>query len=171
MKKLLFICLSCVTPLALFASDANVETDILQRTVNFLIFIAILYYLLADKARAFFTGRTESIQGELDKVQQILKESAAKVENAKVELEDAKKLASEIVDGANVDINSIKVKVEESVDQEIKQLSKNFDDKIEVETRKLKKEVVEEILDELLDTKNIALSQNELANIVLKKVA
>ena len=170
MKKLLFI-LSCVTPLALLASDANVETDILQRSVNFFIFIAIVYYLLADKARAFFSDRTSSIQGELDKVQQVLKESEAKVEDAKLELENAKKLASEIVESANADVSSIKSKIESMVEQEITALSKNFDDKVEVEVRKVKKEVVSEILDELLSTDNIAISQEDLANIILKKVA
>ena len=170
MKKLLFI-LSCVTPLALFASDAGVETDILPRTVNFLIFIAILYYLLAEKAKAFFTGRTASIQAELDKVQQVLKESEAKVEGAKSELENAKKLANEIVETANADIDSIKKAIEESVEQEIAYISKSFDEKVEIETRKMKKEVVNEILDELLNSDSVALSQKELANIVLKKVA
>ncbi len=170
MKKLLFI-LSCVTPLALLASDANVETDILQRTVNFIIFVGILYYLLAQKAKDFFTERTASIQSELDKVQDVLKESEAKIENAKVELENAKKLANEIVESANADINSIKTSIEQNIDFEIAGLSKSFDDKIEVETRKVKKEVVSEILDELLSTDNIALSQEELANVILKKVA
>ena len=170
MKKLLFI-LSCVSPLALFASDASVETDILQRTVNFFIFIAILYYLLADKARAFFSDRTSSIQAELDKVQQILKESEAKVDGAKAELEDAKKIALEIVETASADTSSIKKAIEESVDNEIEYLLKSFDDKIEIETKKVKTEVVNEILEQLLNAENITISQKELANIVLKKVA
>ncbi len=170
MKKILFI-LFCITPLALFASDANVETDIIQRTVNFFIFIAILYYLLADKAKEFFVGRSASIQGELDKVQQVLKESETKVENAKIELENAKKLASEIVEGASADTALIKSKIEEVIDQEISHLYKNFDERIEVETKKIKKEVVSEILEELLNADNIAISQDELASIVLKKVA
>jgi F-type H+-transporting ATPase subunit b len=160
-----------MAPLALFANDANVETDILQRTVNFLIFVAIIYYLLADKIKVFFSDRTASIQSELDKVQQILKESETKVSNAQAELENAKKIASEIINTANSDISSIKTKIEESVEQEIAYLSKNFDEKIEVETKKIKKEVVNEVLNELLSEDNIALSQNDLANIVLKKVA
>jgi F-type H+-transporting ATPase subunit b len=170
MKKLLFI-LSCVSPLVLFANDTGVETDILQRTVNFFIFIAILYYLLADKARAFFSDRTSSIQAELDKVQQVLKESEAKVEGAKAELEDAKKIALDIVETANADTLSIKKAIEESVDNEIEYLLKSFDEKIKIETKKVKKEVVSEILEQLLSTDNITISQNELANIVLKKVA
>jgi len=170
MKKLLFI-LSCIAPLALCANDANLETDILPRTVNFIIFVGILYYLLAQKAKGFFTERTSSIQAELDKVQEVLKESEAKVDNAKIELENAKKLANEILEAANADINSIKVSIEQSVAQDIAYLSKAFDEKIELETKKVKTEVVSEILDELLSSDNIAISQNDLANIVLKKVA
>lgn len=168
-KKLLLMMLA-LTPLALFASE-GAETDIIQRTVNFVIFAAILWYLLADKIKAFFADRTLGIQGELDKVQDTLKESQAKVDDAALELEKAKKLAVEIVDGANAEIDAIKTKIAKAVDNEIANLSKNFDEKTKVETRKAKVEIVEEILGELLSSENIGVSQDELANIVLKKVA
>ena len=38
-------------------------------------------------------------------------------------------------------------------------------------TRKVKKEVVENVLNQLLSNDNIALSQKDIANIILKKVA
>jgi F-type H+-transporting ATPase subunit b len=162
--------LACLSPVVLLASG-DTETDILQRSVNFIIFAAIIYYLLADKVKVYFSERTSSIQSELDKVQEILKESEAKVESAKNELEEAKRLADEIVEGASKDISIIKSKIEQSVEQEIASMSKSFDDKVELETRKVKTEVVSEILDELLNADNIELSQEELTNIVLKKVA
>jgi F-type H+-transporting ATPase subunit b len=170
MKKKLFA-LIAITPLALFGSDANVETDILERTVNFLIFASILYYLLADKLKTFFVERTESIRSELDKVEEMKKASEKKVADAKLEVENAKKVADELIASANGDIESIKNKIDNAVDQEIAFLSKSFDSKTELETRKVKKEVVESILNKLLSEENIALSQDELTNIVLKKVA
>lgn len=169
MKKLLLLGLT-LTPLALFASE-GAETDIIQRTVNFVIFAGILWYLLADKIKAYFAGRSLDIQAELDKVQDTLKASAQKVEDAQSQLDEAKQLAVEIKEGAQADIDSVKVKVAESVESEIAHLTKNFDDKIKVEVRKAKKEVVEQVLEELLKSDNIALSEEELANIVLKKVA
>ena len=173
MKKMFILLLLTLTPFALFASEGahNVETDILQRTVNFVIFAAILYYLLADKIKAFFADRTQSIQAELDKVQDTLKESEQKVADAAKKLEEAKKLASEIVSGANEDIEKIKAQIAKSVEDEIAHLEKNFDNKTEAEIRKAKVEVVEEILNELLSDSNLAISQDELANIVMKKVA
>ena len=128
-KKILLLGLT-LAPIALFASEGAVETDIIQRTVNFVIFAGILWYLLADKIKAYFAGRTLDIQAELDKVQDTLKASAQKVEDAQSTLDEAKKLAAEIRDGAQADIDSVKAKVAESVDSEIVQLTKNFDDKI-----------------------------------------
>ncbi|MEA1915747.1 MAG: F0F1 ATP synthase subunit B [Campylobacterota bacterium] len=169
MKKLLILLLA-LSPLALLASEGG-ETDILQRTVNFVIFIAILYYLLADKAKAFFADRTAGIQAQLDKVQDTLKASQQKVEDAEKTLEESRVLASSIIEEANESIASIKDQVAASVESDIAHLSKSFEDKIENETRKVKNQVVEEVLNELLQSDNIELSQDDLANIVLKKVA
>lgn len=170
MSKKIFTLLA-LAPLAVYASDANVETDILERTVNFLIFISIIYYLLADRLKNFFTNRTKSIQAELDKVQEMLKASEDKVVEAKQEIENAKKIAAELVDSAKNDIESIKNKIEESVEQEIAYLSKSFDEKTALEARRVKKEVVESVLDQLLSDENIAVSQQDITNIILKKVA
>ena len=172
MKKILILGLA-LAPLALLASSEGAETnyDIVQRTVNFIIFAGILWYLLADKIKAFFADRTTSIQAELDKVEDTLKASQEKVDDAAKKLEEAKTLAAEIVETAKSDIDSVKQKVIDSVEAEIANLDKSFDDKIKVETSKAKRQIVSEVLDELLSSENVSLTQDELVNIVIKKVA
>ena len=170
MKRMLLLGLALV-PVALLANEGAVETDLVQRTVNFIIFAGILWYLLADKIKAFFAERSLSIQGELDKVQDTLKASQDKVKDAQKKLEEAKKIATEIIDGAKADIDSVKQKVATAVDSDIVNLNKNLEEMMKVETSKAKKEVVTEVLEELLSSENIKLTQQELANIVLKKVA
>ncbi|WP_122894151.1 F0F1 ATP synthase subunit B [Arcobacter peruensis] len=171
MKRIVLLGLA-LAPLALFASsEGAVETDIVQRTVNFIIFAGILWYLLADKVKAFFADRSLSIQAELDKVQDALKASEDKVNAAKKQLEDANKLAAEIVENAKADIDSVKEKVSAAVNSDITNLERNLEEMIKVETSKAKREVVAEVLEELLKSDNIKLSQDELVNIVLKKVA
>ena len=170
MKRMLLLGLAIV-PVALFANEGAVETDIVQRTVNFIIFAGILWYLLADKIKAFFAERSLSIQGELDKVQDTLKASQEKVKDAQKKLEEAKKIAADIVDSAKADIESVKQKVATAVDSDIVNLNKNLEEMMKVETSKAKKEVVAQVLEELLSSENINLTQNELVNIVLKKVA
>lgn len=171
MKKLLLLGLA-LTPMALLASAEGAETnyDIVQRTVNFIIFAGIIWYLLADKLKAF-AGRTASIQAELDKVQDTLKASQDKVEDAANKLEEAKKLANEIVENAKADVDSVKKRVADAVDAEIANLDKGFDEKVKIEMSKAKKQIVSEVLEELLSSDNVSLTQDELANIVLKKVA
>lgn len=172
MKRILLLGLVALAPVALFASEgAETNYDIVQRTVNFIIFAGILWYLLADKIKAFFAERSLSIQAELDKVQDTLKASQEKVKDAQKKLEEAKKLATEIVEGAKADIDSVKQKVATAVDSDIANLNKNLDEMMKVETSKAKKEVVAQVLEELLSSENINLTQNELVNIVLKKVA
>ena len=172
MKRILLLGLVALAPVALFASEgAETNYDIVQRTVNFIIFAAILWYLLADKIKAFFASRTLGIQAELDKVQDTLKASQDKVADAQKKLVDAKKLASEIVDGAKADVDSIKQKVLSAIDADIANLNKNLEESNKVEISKAKKQVVSEVLNELLSSENIKLSQNELVNIILKKVA
>jgi len=170
MNRLLFVVFA-LSPVFLFGSDANVETDIFQRTVNFIIFVAILYYLLADKAKAYFAQRSQGIQAELEKVQELKKESALKVENAQDELNKAKQLATELIEDAKVDVDPIKDRIVNGVESEISHLLKSLDEKMDLETRKIKTEVVEEILEQLLSDDNIAISQDELSSIILSKVA
>ena len=170
MKRMLLLGLALV-PVALFANEGAVETDIVQRTVNFIIFAGILWYILADKIKAFSAERSLSIQAELDKVQDTLKASQEKIKDAQKKLEEAKKIATEIVEGAKADIDSVKQKVAAAVESDIANLNKNLDEMMKVETSKAKKEVVNEVLEELLSSENIKLTQNELVNIVLKKVA
>ena len=170
MKRILLLGLA-LAPLALFANEGAVETDIVQRTVNFIIFAGILWYLLADKIKAFFAERSLSIQSELDKVQDTLKASQDKVTDAQKKLAEAKKIATEIVEGAKADVDSVKQKVATAVDSDIANLNKNLDEMMKVEISKAKKEVVTQVLEELLSSENIKLTQDELANIVLKKVA
>ena len=170
MKRMLLLGLALV-PVALLANEGAVETDLIQRTVNFIIFAGILWYLLADKIKAFFAERSLSIQAELDKVQDTLKASKDRVSDAQKKLEEAKKIATEIVEGAKADIDSVKQKVATAVDSDIINLNKNLEEMMKVETSKAKKEVVTEVLEELLSSENIKLTQQELANIVLKKVA
>jgi F-type H+-transporting ATPase subunit b len=171
MKRILLLGLA-LAPLALFASsEGAVETDIVERTVNFIIFAGILWYILADKIKAYFADRTLSIQAELDKVQDTLKASEDKVNEAKKQLDDANKIAAEIVENAKADIDSVKEKVSLAVTADITNLERNLEEMMKVETSKAKKEVVTEVLEELLKSENIKLSQDELVNIVLKKVA
>jgi F-type H+-transporting ATPase subunit b len=170
MKKKWLFMIAIFLPVILFAGE-DVQTDIVPRTVNFLIFIAIIYYLLADKLKNYFDDRSQSIQVQLDEVQKKLEESKRKIELARTEFEHAKEIANELVKDSIADVNSIKNKIAIGYENEIANLLKSYNDKVELETRRAKKEIAAEVLEELLNDNNITITKDNLQNIILKKVA
>jgi F-type H+-transporting ATPase subunit b len=156
---------------SLFASGGNGETDIIPRAVNFLIFAGILYYLIADKVKAAFTGRIEGIKGDMDKVQVLLKESKKKKEDAQAKVEKAKKIAEDLIVSANKEAKSISEKIDQNVKTEIENLAKHQTESMELEKRKVVKSVAQEVIEELLKDDAINISNEQIVDIIKKKVA
>jgi len=165
MKKVLLLAFVAIS--SLMASD-GATTDFLPRLINFIIFAAILYYLLADKAKAFFNERKNAIANEAQAVQDKLRESKLRKDNLKAEVEKAHKKAEEIVNTAKAEAKLIKEKVAQSTSNDIENLNKQFEDFKVSEERKMKREVVKEYMEEI--TKEIHIDSQEAANIVSKKV-
>jgi len=150
-----------------FASDAAAHTtDIIPRTVNFLIFAAILWYLVGNKAINFFKQRKEGIASRLQEIEEKLKESKARKEALKAELENSKVKAKEIVETAKKEAEYLQNKIKAQAEEEIALLQKHFEEFKVLEAKKVKKEVVKEFLEETL--KDVHISSDEAAKLILK---
>ncbi|CZE45770.1 F0F1 ATP synthase subunit B [Campylobacter geochelonis] len=171
MKKLFFMLLA-VIPCVVFASvsDGPKDYDIVPRTVNFLIFFGILFYFLKGPIKNAYNNRINSIAARLEENQAKLKESKDKKEQAVKELELAKTRAVSLIEVARKEIELTKTKIEESTKDEIEHLKRNYDNKKDFESKKITKSVVSEILDETFADESIKLSQNELVDVIHKKV-
>jgi len=158
-----------------FASEhapvAEVETDIIQRTVNFLIFAGIVYYLIAEPVKAYFTGRTQGIADELEKVQNRLKESKAAKEAANAKIDEAKTLAEEIMSSCKKENVIINEKMAAQLEFDLSNLEKQQSDVMELDKRQMVRQVVEEVLADALSQDNSGLDKDAFADIILKKVA
>jgi len=158
-----------------FASDhaasADVETDIVQRTVNFLIFAGIVYYLIAEPIKAFFTGRTQGIATELEKVQDRLKESKAAKEAANAKIDEAKVLAEEIMSSCKKENVIINEKMASQLEFDLSNLEKQQNDIMGLEKRQMVRTLVEKVLSDALNEDASVLDKNVFADIILKKVA
>jgi len=166
MKKLAILTLISA---AAFASEAAAHTDIIPRTINFLIFVAILWYLAGNKIVNFFRQRRENIAKKFQEIEEKLKESKARKEALKAELENAKIKAKEIVENAKKEAELLEAKIKAQTEEEIKILQKQFEEFKKYETQKAKKEVVAEFLNEAL--KDIHITSEDAAKLILKKVA
>jgi len=167
MKKLAL--LGLVFSGILFASEAAEaahHTDIIPRTVNFVIFVAILYYLVGDKIINFFKERRENIAKQFQQIEDKLKESKARKEALKAELENAKVKAKEIVETGKLEAKKLEEKIKAQTEEEIKLLQKQFEEFKKVETNRVKREAVREFLEEVL--KDVKLSSEDAAKLILK---
>jgi len=164
MKKLLFIVIGTF----LFASE-GVETDIVARVINFLIFAAILWYLVADKVVSFFRERKEKIAKKFQEVEEKLKETKEQKEMLKAKLEEAKVKANEIIKDSKKEAELIYNNIIKEAKEEVELYKKHFEEFKEIEIKKAKKEAVKEFLEDVL--KDVHITSEDAAKIVLKKVA
>ncbi len=164
MKKILLIGLGVAS---LFASEAvSGHTDIVPRTINFVIFVALLWYLIGDKIKRFFAERKENIAKRFQEVEEKLKESKERKEALKAELIQTKQLAEEIRQNAQKEAELIAEKIKQQVEEEIALLQKHFEEFKENEIKKAKQEAVKAFMEDVL--KDVHLSSEEAAKLVLK---
>ena len=153
-----------------FVLMADGGYDIVPRTRNFIIFAAILYYLIANPVKNAYKGRIEGIAARLDNIEQKLKESKAKKDDAIKRVEEAKANADGLVETARKEAFLISERIKEETMQEIVNLEKSFQDQKEFEKRRMVKSVVGEILNEIFASDSVKMDQSELINIMLKRV-
>ncbi len=165
MKKVTL--LGAIFASALFASEAAAgHTDIIPRTINFLIFAAILWYLVGDKAKKFFAERKERIAKRFQEIEEKLKESKARKEALKAQVSEAKQMANEIIETAKKEAELIEKKIKAQVEEEIAILQKHFEEFKENEIKKTKQEAVKEYLDDIF--KDVHITSEDAAKLVLK---
>ena len=161
-KILLLLC-----PFVLMADSGY---DIVPRTINFIVFAAILYYFIANPIKNAYKGRIAGIAARLDNIEQKLKDSKAKKDDALRRVEEAKANAASLVETARKEAVLISERIKEETRQEVANLEKSFQDQKEFEKRRMVKSVVGEILNEIFASDSVKMDQSELINIVLKRV-
>jgi len=170
--KIRYILLLLVPALLLAnGGDSEGGTDIFPRTINFIIFAAILYYLLADKVKDAYKGRIFGIADRLDSIQAKVKESVTAKENAQDKVEEAKLNAKSLIESSKKEAQLLAQKVAKDSELEISNLKKGFEEKTQIERRRMAREVVSKVLDEMFEKDSVSIDKEELVKIVMKKVA
>jgi len=161
-----------LTPALLLAGGADIgETDIIPRAINFAIFASILYYLLADHVKNAYKGRIAGIADKLDSIQIKVKESISAKEAAQAKVEEAKVNAKSLIETSKKEAKLLLVKVAGDTELELSNLEKSFQEKTQIERRRMTRGVVTSVLDEMFDNDAVSLDKEELVKIVMKKVA
>lgn len=157
----------------LFGSDAAAEgsTDIVQRTVNFLIFAGILIYILTEPVKNYFNGRSKGIAEELDKVQERLRESKRLKEAAEHKIEEAERFAHELVETSKKENKILSDKILAQCELELEVIEKQNGALMELDKRKMVRDVVEELMSDVMNRSSESLGKEAMTEILKKKVA
>lgn len=155
------------------ASSGNAEagTDIVQRTVNFLLFAGLIWYLVAEPVKNYFSSRSQAIADEMQKVQDKLKESITLKKEALAKISDAEKFAEDLVVSSKKENKIINDNIMVQCDADLEILSKQQTTLLDFEQRKMVRAVIEETLDEVLSKSSDSFDKEAMANVILKKVA
>jgi F-type H+-transporting ATPase subunit b len=153
------------------ASGGEGSTDIVQRTVNFVLFAALVWYLVAEPVKSFFASRTQGIADELKRVQEKLNESVSLKKEALARISDAEKTAENIMVSAKKENKILNDKIMAQCEVEIENLVKQNNVLKEFEQRRMVRSVVEDVLDEVINQSSDSFDKEAMANVILKKVA
>lgn len=156
---------------SLLASSGLGETDIAPRTLNFIVFAAILYYLIADPIKKIFVERKTKIASALEARETKLKAAKVALQEAEQYLVDSKKLAEELIKAANNDVALLSEKARQATIDETAILEKQFNDDCELLKKKTVMRAVEEELSQIFTIKGYGVSDQEFAQIFAKRVA
>jgi F-type H+-transporting ATPase subunit b len=132
-----------ISTYALASEAEHGGTDIVQRTVNFLLFAGLVWYLVGEPVKNFFTSRSQSIADKLKEVQKKLDESVALKKEALAKITEAEKFAEELAVATKKENKIINDKIMNQCESDIEILEKQAVSKKEFEERRMVREVVE----------------------------
>jgi len=153
------------------ASETGGETDIVQRAVNFLLFAGIIWYLVAEPAKAYFAARSKSVADELKKVQDKLNETVSMKKEALAKISEAEKFAEDLVVSSKKENKIINDNIMAQCEAELENLTAQNASLMDFQQRKMVRDVVEDILNKVLNETSSSFDKQAMADVILKKVA
>jgi F-type H+-transporting ATPase subunit b len=147
------------------------SSDFIPRIFNFLIFAGLLYYLIAEPVRDFFRGRREQIAAQLKEIESRLQEAKEARKAAEQALAESEKKAKEILEDAKKEVAILTERYKELGQRELEALERQYEERIEMEERKMQRETILTLLDENISTEDIPLSGSQVIETLAKKVA
>lgn len=167
MKYLIFL-----LPIFVFgAENAEKNYDIVARTINFLIFAGILYYFIANPIKNAYKSRIESIEKKMAQTRNKIAQAQEKEEIAKAKVEETRAVAEKFIEAGRIEARQLASKIEKDAWSTVKFMSENHIDQKEYTRRASIKKAVESVISEVIEDDSIKLSEQNLVELMTKKVS
>lgn len=170
MKKVVLISLA-ILPSALLASASLQESDFIQRVINFVIFVAILWYFAFDTIKGIFTQRQAEISHRLQEAQDLFHKAKKEQEMTYKKLEESKEKAKEIINMAKQEAYIIEQKYNEQIKKDLENLKYSLESSMSFERMKTIQNATIKAIDELVQSKSVQLDKQDYINIITKRIS
>jgi F-type H+-transporting ATPase subunit b len=154
-----------------YLAQTGRESDYLPRVINFTIFAALLYYLVANPIKSFFQGRSQAIASQLNEIEQKLQAAKDEKKEAQNRLDSSKKRAETIIADAKAEAVVLAQKIASANEDDIALLEKQHEEKMALEERKSARSAIDEVLSENITDEDIMLDETKVVKIISGKVA
>ncbi|WP_394958533.1 F0F1 ATP synthase subunit B [uncultured Helicobacter sp.] len=171
MRQVLVIILALVSPGVVCASGSFEQSDFIPRLINFVLFVAILWYFTFARIKAIFVNRRTHIASQLEEIQNKLHKAQKEKADALKKLEESKARAREIVEIARKEASMISQRFAQQTQAQIQTLIQTMEANMEFEQTKAMREVVESVLSEVVHSKDVQLENKDYVNIITKRIA
>ncbi len=147
------------------------NSDFFYRVLNFSIFAALIYYLVANPIKAFFVGRSQGIANRLEEIEAKLQASKNERLLAEENLVKAEERAKEILLDAGNEAKILSANISEKNDATLLQLEKQAREKQELEAKKATRATINSLLNDGFGNDDIAVDESKVVSLISNKVA
>nr|YP_009106659.1 CF0 subunit I of ATP synthase [Pseudochloris wilhelmii]AIT95476.1 CF0 subunit I of ATP synthase [Pseudochloris wilhelmii] len=135
------------TTSVLFAEHFGFNTNILETNVlNLAVVLAIVITVIGDYFRTLLATRKDTILKNFREAEERAAETQQRLQQARLELEQAKKKAQNIREDILIDITNEKSKSIAATEQAIKSLGRDQQERLDIKQRQVQIEVVEKVI-------------------------
>ena len=139
--------------------------------MNFGIFAGVLYYYVAGPARDFFKGRQADIASQLKEIENKLQASKDEAKEAEARLVKSEAKAKELVADSKKEAKILVENIAKKNEEALAVLDRSLDEKMELESKKMTKDVINRLLTDGISNDDIAVDESKVVSLISKKVA
>ncbi len=147
------------------------NSDFWARVLNFLIFLAIAYYFIANPIKSFFKGRQEGIAKRFKDIEEKLNASKEAAKIAEENLIASQAKADEMKKDSVLEGDILAENIAKKNSDTLVSMEKQSVEKMEHERKKMAKDTIDTLLQDAITADDISVDESKVVSLISKKVA
>jgi F-type H+-transporting ATPase subunit b len=147
------------------------DSDFFYRILNFGIFAMLIYYLVANPIKGFFKNRSADIASQIDEIKARVQESKNKEKLAQERLAKSQEKAKEIIADSHSEAKILVDNIAKKNNELLNSMERHLEEKMEIEKKRMIKATIYELLENGIESSDIAVDNSRVISLISKRVA